>query len=491
MEARSFPASPLLVAAPLVAGTVMSAATAFADLSPCMLTASEGRQEIRGRCTTLEVPLDPENPAGETIGLHVAVVPAVVETPAPDPVTVIAGGPGDASTRFFAQVHGAFEQVRRTRDIVLVDQRGTGKSAPLHCENFRELGPLADVVTDVDTLVEMTLACLDELAPDPRFFTSSLAVQDLDRVRDALGYEQLNVYGISYGSRVAQHYARRFPERTRSVILDGVVPAVVALGPDTAVESQRALDAMLERCRTDPACDAAFPELARNFEAVLTRLEAAPARVAFEHPRTAELQEVLVDRLTMAGVVRLLLYSPVTTSVLPVLIDAAWRGDYQPLVTQGYLASLGVEELAMGLNYAIVCTEDEPFARGVDLEAQRATYMGTAFMEMLGRVCARWPRGPIDDDFKEPLESDVPVLFLTGEEDPITPPRYVPLAAQRLTNYGELVGPGQGHGMLASGCVPRIMAEFVEAADPTGLDLDCAERMRPFPLLTSPLGPAP
>ena len=474
-----------------VAGAVLSAASAVADLAPCTLTASEGRQEVRGRCTTLEVPLDPDDPAGETIGLHVAVVPAIVDTPAPDPLTVIAGGPGDASTRFFVQVHGAFEQVRRTRDIVLVDQRGTGKSAPLHCENFRELGPLADVATNIDTLVGMTLECLDKLAPDPRFFTTSLAVLDLDRVRAALGYEQLNLYGISYGSRVAQHYARRFPERTRSVILDGVVPAVVALGPDTAVESQRALEAMLERCRTDPGCDAAFPDLARHFDAVLTRLEEAPARVAFEHPRTAELQEVVVDRLTMAGVVRLLLYSPVTTSVLPVLIDAAYRGDYKPLVTQGYLASLGVEELAMGLNYAIVCTEDEPFARAVDVEAQRATYMGTAFMDMLRRVCARWPRGPIDDDFKEPLASDVPVLFLTGGEDPITPPRYVPLAAQRLTNYGELVGPGQGHGMLASGCVPRIMAEFVDAADPAGLDLDCAERMRPFPLLTSPLGPAP
>ena len=478
----------ILLCAAVVLGGWPAAAL---DLSPCTLSATEGRQEVRAQCGTLAVPLDPGDPDEETIDLFVSVVPAVVESAAPDPLTVIAGGPGDASTRFFTQAQGAFEPIRRTRDIVLVDQRGTGKSAPLHCENFRELGPLADVATDVDTLVEMTLTCLDDLAPDPRFFTSSLAVRDLDRVRDALGYEQLNVYGISYGSRVAQHYARRFPERTRSVILDGVVPPVVALGPDTALESQRALDAMLERCRTDPACDAAFPELAGHFEAVLTRLEETPARVAFEHPRTAELQEVVVDRLTLAGVVRLLLYSPVTTSMLPVLIDAAWRGDYQPLVTQGYLASLGVEELAMGLNYAIVCTEDEPFAGAVNVEAQRATYMGTAFTEMLGRVCARWPRGPIDDDFKEPLASDVPVLFLTGEEDPITPPRYVPLAAQRLTNYGELVGPGQGHGMLASGCVPRIMAEFVEAADPTGLDLDCAARLRPFPLLTSPLGPAP
>ena len=468
-----------------------AAPAAALELAPCTLTASEGRQEVRARCGVLRVPLDPEDEAGATIELFVAVVAAIAEEPAPDPVTVIAGGPGDASTRFFAQAHGAFEPMRRTRDFVLVDQRGSGGSAPLHCENFLELGPLADVATDVDTVVEMTLECLDDLAPDPRFFTTTLAVQDLDRVREALGYERLNVYGISYGSRVAQHYARRFPERTRSLILDGVVPPVVALGPDTAIESQRALDTMLEQCRTDPACDAAFPDLAARFAAVLTRLEAAPARVAFDHPRTGIREEVTVDRLTMAGVIRLLLYSPVTTSLLPVLIDAAHRGDYAPLVTQAYVASLGLEDLAIGLNYAIVCTEDEPFVRDVDLDPQRATYMGATFMEVLRRVCARWPRGPMDEDFHEPLSSAAPVLFLAGERDPITPPRYVALAAERLTNYAELVGPGQGHGMLATGCVPRIMAEFVETADPDGLDLDCASRMRGFPLLTSPLGPAP
>ena len=488
MNSPSLPRRVLVHAVVLLCAAAPAAAL---DLSPCTLTASEGRQEVRARCGVLQVPLDPANEAGATIGLFVAVVPAIAEEPAPDPVTVIAGGPGDASTRFFAQAHGAFQAMRRTRDFVLVDQRGTGRSAPLHCENFRELGPLADVATDVDTVVEMTLACLDDLAPDPRFFTTSLAVQDLDRVRAALGHARLNLYGISYGSRVAQHYARRFPERTRSVILDGVVPAAVALGPDTALESQRALDAMLEACRTDAACHAAFPDLSGRFNAVLERLRKTPARVVFEHPRTAEPEEVVVDRLVMAGVVRLLLYSPVTTSLLPVLIDAAHRGDYAPLVTQAYLASLGVEDLTIGLNYAIVCTEDEPYGRDFDRAAQRATYMGTTFMEVLGRVCARWPRGPMDDDFHEPLASDAPVLFLTGERDPITPPRYVPIAAERLTNYAELVGPGQGHGMLASGCVPRVMAEFVKTADPASLDLDCAGRMRAFPLLTSPLGPAP
>ena len=461
------------------------------ELSPCTLTASEGRQEVRAQCTTLAVPLNPDDSAVGTLELFVAVVPALTESAAPDPLTVIAGGPGDSATRFFAQAEQAFALIRRTRDIVLVDQRGSGGSAPLHCEKFRELGPLADVATDVDTVVEMTLDCLDELEHDPRFFTTSLAVGDLEQVREALGYEQFNLYGISYGTRVAQHYLRRYPEHTRSVILDGVVPPVLALGPDIALASQAALDALFDRCREDAACQAAFPELRAHFQAVLERVEETPARVAFAHPRSGDPVDIVVDRLAMAGVVRLLLYSPVTTSLMPVLIDAAYGGDYKPLVTQAYLAATGVEDLAVGLNYAIVCTEDVPFFGEIDRATQAATYLGTAFLEVLGRVCERWPRGSMDADFKEVVSSDVPVLFLSGERDPITPPRYVDLAAEGLTRHAELLGPGQGHGMLASGCAPRIMAEFVDSADPGGLDVDCAQRMRPFPLLTSPLGPAP
>ena len=461
------------------------------NLSPCTLTASEGRQEVRARCTTLAVPLNPDDPDAGSLELFVAVVAALTESAAPDPLTVISGGPGDSATRFFAQAEQAFALIRRTRDIVLVDQRGSGGSAPLHCEKFRELGPLADVATDVDTLVETILDCLDELEHDPRFFTTSLAVGDLEQVREALGYEQFNLYGISYGTRVAQHYLRRYPEHTRSVILDGVVPPVLALGPDIALASQAALDALFDRCREDAACQAAFPELRARFQAVLERVEATPARVAFAHPRSGDPVDAVVDRLAIAGVVRLLLYSPVTTSLMPVLIDAAYGGDYKPLVTQAYLAATGVEDLAVGLNYAIICTEDVPFFGEIDRAAQAATYLGTAFLEVLGRVCERWPRGPMDADFKEVVSSDVPVLFLSGERDPITPPRYVDLAAEGLTRHAELLGPGQGHGMLASGCAPRIMAEFVDSADPTGLDVDCAQRMRPFPLLTSPLGPAP
>ena len=459
-------------------------------LSPCDLTAEQGRLEVDAQCTTLAVPLDRADPDSETIDLFVAVVEALTEQPAPDPLVVIAGGPGEAATRFFATAEVAFSRILRARDVVLVDQRGTGKSARLDCgDAAREL--FIPGTGDPTALIDAGVSCLGSLDHDPRFFTTSVAVADLERVRIALGYDEVNLYGISYGTRVAQHYLRRFPERTRSVILDGVVPPGLALGPDVALRSQAALDALFERCEAEPSCRDEFPDLGRSFEAVLERLQDVPVEMGFEHPRTGERVDIVVDRMLVAGVVRLLAYSSQTASLLPVLIDAAHAGDYRGFATQALLVSEAMEELSVGLNYAVVCTEDMPYAGRVDLDEQAATYLGAAFVEVAAGVCEHWPRGVLDDDLRDPLASDAPVLMLSGELDPITPPAYADQAAAGLANAVQVVGRGQGHGMLMVGCVPRLMADFVETADPGSLDLDCVERIRPFPLFTSRLGPAP
>ena len=459
------------------------------DLSPCDLTSSEGRQEVDAQCGTLDVPLDPADPDGATIELFVAVVEALAEQPSPDPLVVIAGGPGDAATRFFAAAEPAFARILRDRDVVLVDQRGSGRSAPLHCDSSQDAPFLAD--TDVQAVIDAGLECLGNLEHDPRFFTTSAAVGDLDQVRAALGYEQVNLYGISYGTRVAQHYLRRFPDHTRSVILDGVLSPDIVLGPEVALSSQAALDALFDRCEADEDCQAAFPDLRRRFEVVLDRLEKAPVDLTFDHPRTGEPVDMVVDRWTLVGVVRLLVYSPRTASLLPVLIDAVDAGDYRGLATQALLIGEGMEDLSIGLNYAVICTEDIPFLGDVDLDAQAGTYMGTAFMEVTRGICDHWPRGILDDDLREPVASDKPALVLSGELDPITPPHYARRAAAGLTNTVQLVGRGQGHGMLMVGCIQRLMAEFLETSDPASLDLDCVDRIRPFPLFISRMGPGP
>ena len=471
----------------LLFGTAIQAAEI--DLEPCDLSANDGRQEVDAQCGTLEVALKPSEPDGETIELFVAVVPALAEQPSPDPLVVIAGGPGEAATRFYATAEQAFSRIVRSRDIVLVDQRGTGSSAPLHCESSQDDPFLT--TGGVESMIDASVQCLEGLDHDPRYFTTSVAVRDLDRVRQALGYEALNLYGVSYGTRVAQHYLRRFPHRTRRVILDSVVPPDVALGPEVALASQAALDALFDRCEADPGCRDAYPDLRQRFDAVLERLREAPVEVVLDHPRTGDPVDVLVDHWMLVGVVRLLVYHPQTASLLPVLIEATHRGDYRALAAQAFVIAEGLEDLAMGLNNAVVCTEDIPFARDVDVDALAATYMGTAFMDIVAGVCRHWPKGVLDADLREPVVSDRPALILAGELDPITPPRYARQAAAGLSNAVEVVGQGQGHGMLVVGCVQRLMAEFLDIDEPGALDLDCVGRMRPFPLFISRMGPGP
>ena len=458
------------------------------ELAPCDLPAIGGRQEVDAECGTLEVPLDPNNPDGETIELFVALDPALAEQPSPDPLVVIAGGPGEAATQFYAASATAFSRIVRNRDIVLIDQRGTGRSAPLRCDTSEDAPFQA---SGVDVAIGASIDCLENLDHDPRHFTTSVAVRDLERVRRALGYAELNLYGISYGTRVAQHYLRRFPDRTRRIILDGVVPPEVALGPEVALASQASLNALFDRCETDEVCQRAFPDLRQQFDAVLERLRDAPVEVVVDHPRSGDPVDVVIDHWMFVGVVRLLVYHPRTASLLPVLVDAVHGGDYQPLATQAFVINEGLEEISVGLNNTVVCTEDFPFARDVDLDAQAATYLGTAFMETMAGVCEHWPQGFMDGDLKNPLVSDRPALLLSGELDPITPPRYARQAAVGLSKAVEVVGRGQGHGMLMVGCTQRLMAEFLDVGEIGALDLDCVGRMRPFPLFISRMGPGP
>src|SRR6185369_12572641 len=203
------------------------------SLERCRLTA-DLMPAAFARCGTLAVPEDPSAPGGRTVDIFVARVPSLSSAPRPDPLVLIAGGPGEITVDMYLQLKGAFEPARRERDVILVDQRGTGRST----KGF-DCGVPDDL--SLETAGDARLAkyidqCLHEPEHDPRFYTTSIAVQDLDRVRAALGVEQWNVYGVSYGTRVAQQYLRRFPERARSVVLDGVVPPELALGPDIARE---------------------------------------------------------------------------------------------------------------------------------------------------------------------------------------------------------------------------------------------------------------
>ena len=461
------------------------------ELSDCRIRADEGYPGIAARCGTLMRPLNPADPDSELIALRVALVPALSLEPETDPLVAIAGGPGQGSIEFYAAYAQAFEKVRRKRDILLLDQRGTGQSATMDCEISDEL---IEGQFSIEQTIEETRSCLAALPHDPRYFTTSVAVQDLEALRVALDIPQLNLYGVSYGTRVVQHFLRRYPAATRTVVLDGVVPPEIALGPVIAIEAQRALDAIFERCVEDAACNQRFPDIRSEFASLRQALSARPASLDLPNPLTGRMQQATFGAGELAGAIRMLSYHPNTVALIPLLVHEAANGNLAPLAAQFLMIAESMSDaLSLGMHNAVVCTEDVPYIDedAISRDALEQTYIGPLQTDALQAICSIWPRGIIDDDFKTALVSDKPALLLSGEADPITPPRYADALAATLGNVKHLTGVRQGHGQIMRGCMPDIVARFVDNASINGLDDDCYARVFAMPFFLDFSGPSP
>jgi pimeloyl-ACP methyl ester carboxylesterase len=462
-------------------------------LSSCELRQSQGLTLIQAQCGRLSVPENPAAPRGRRIELRVAVVPAISTRKRPDPLFVLAGGPGMAATAFYASVAPVFAPLHRDRDIVLVDQRGTGGSNALDCASST-----ADLYQSTTAaIVAATARCLKMLRShaDVRFYTTSLAVQDLDRVRAALGYDRINLYGSSYGTIVAQQYLRRHPDRVRSVILDGVVPPQLALGATSALDAQAALSRIFARCARQPACHARFGDPAAAYLQVSDALARHPVWVDLTDPTSGEPYRLQFTSYQLAMVLRLASYTPEFAALLPLdLHEAGASGNFAPLAGQFLLIDrVYGGAIAEGMNDTVVCSEDVPFYRvDAQVRAELArTFLGTAQLDGLEAVCRIWPRGPVAPDLHQPLHSAVPALLLSGGNDPITPPRYAALAARGFAHGLSLVIPGFGHGQLTDPCMAEVMAQFVRRASVAGLDTACTRRLSPQAFFLTRNGPAP
>ncbi|NND60507.1 MAG: alpha/beta fold hydrolase [Gammaproteobacteria bacterium] len=461
------------------------------DLEPCRLTGGSGLRSVAAECGFLEVPENPQDPDGRTIGLKVARIAAIAPRFPDSAFTVLAGGPGQASTEFYADYAAAFAAIQRHHDILLIDQRGTGGSNALDCEFDLNSG----LELSVELARQVAAQCLAALDGDPRYYTTSVAVTDLDRVRAALGYDRLNIYGASYGTRVALHYLRRYPAHTRSVVLDGVIAADQLVGPDIAVDAQAALDAIFARCAADTACAARFGNPAESFAALRQRLLQQPIDLSIPHPLTGAPEAVSLNHDALAGAVRLLSYAPATAALLPLLLDQAQQADNpQPLAAQALMTIASVADaLNEGMHNAVVCTEDVPYfsVSAAHRNALADTYLGEMLIDTLAAVCDVWPAGLIDDDFHTPVVSDKPVLLLSGTVDPVTPPRNAERAAATLSDSLHIVAEGHGHGVIAVNCVPGIVADFVSRASVSGLDTTCLSSVSPDPFFLEFTGPGP
>jgi pimeloyl-ACP methyl ester carboxylesterase len=433
--------------------------------------------EASALCGTLRVPEDRSNPGGRQIELRVAVVPAVAKDPEPTPLFVVAGGPGEAATQFFAWLPSVYEDVHATRDIVLVDQRGTGDS------NAQTLPELPDTTglseTDADALLstwsEEALASIDA---DPRFYTSTVAADDLEDVRAALGYETIDLYGTSYGGTLAQYYLRQHGERVRVAVLDGSTPIDVPVFERMAGSSQAALDLLFRRCADDAACREAFPRLADEWTAVLDRL-ATP--VTITDPESGE--EAVITQVMVADAIHAALLTEQAAAQIPLAIHLMYQEKWIEAATVISAPPSGGPTLLMADE--ILCSE--AWARFDPAEAARqgagsyALSLELAKAEQRAAVCPYLPQGVVPTDDAAPVRTDIPVLWLAGDGDPQDPPANLAAVPAQEPGSGIVVMPAQEHVVGHLGCMPSVIAEFLEAGSVEPLDTSCVGQGAPAP----------
>jgi pimeloyl-ACP methyl ester carboxylesterase len=344
---------------------------------------------------------------------------------------------------------------------------------------------------DWDELAGTTRECLDSLEGDPRFYTTTIAMGDIDAAREALGYEKVNLYGGSYGTRAAQVYLRLFPDRVRTVVLDGVVPQTLALGTEHAEKLDQAIYRVLEGCDADPLCGEAFPGTAEKLAGLIQSVEENPVEVTVVHPTTGLPFSLTFNREVLSTSLRFLAYSSDTQAMLPLLIhEAAVEQRFDRLASQMLIATTGLQQsIAQGMELSVMCAEDYPlFPRKPSSEN---TLMGDMMEKAVGIQCGIWPKGPVPANFHEPVTADVPVLLLSGELDPVTPPEYADQVAAHFPNSRHLVAPGQGHIAVTRGCMGKIVSQFIIEGTSDALETDCMVNMQASPYFISLTGPTP
>jgi len=459
------------------------------EFSNCMLALPGTNRTASARCGSLEVAENPANPDGRKISLNIAIAPATGKATEPDPVFFFAGGPGQAASETWVMLQSTLNKIRKKRDIVMIDQRGTGKSNKLACES--EIEEDLNQEIDLDLIRTETEKCLADLEGDTRFYTTTIAMGDYNQVREAMGYESINIMGVSYGTRAAQVYLRHFPETVRTVTLDSVVPMQLALGQEHAMMLDRSVRAVLEDCEKDETCKLLYPRHAEELNALFKQLRAEPQQITIINPVSGVVQEMHLTADTLGVAIRFLSYSSATQALIPLLVhEALTTGDLSRLASQATLVMTGLNEmLARGMELSVICTEDYPF---MDLDTDYGdTLMGNLFQEIIQLQCNVWPRGEVADDFHEPVSSELPVLLLSGERDPVTPPSYATKTAETFPNSLNLVARGQAHSVMSNVCLRNITTDFIDKGSVDDLDSTCVENIEPAPFFTSLLGPDP
>ncbi len=431
---------------------------------------------VAAQCGTLEVPENRARPEGRKVALAIAILPANTLNPRADPLFLLAGGPGQAAS-FLGPFAAALTGVRKDRDIVLVDQRGTGRSSPLSCAAFKP-DDTPEATLELDP-VPKAVACAKELAAqgvDAAQYTTAAWIADLDAARAALGYAKINLWGGSYGTRAALEYLRRHPERVRSVVLDGVAPPSMKVSLDVWPTRDVALSAVLDACARAPSCRAAQPDLPATLAAIRDRLGPKGRDIALTDPRTGESQMQRITFDHVIGALQPLIYAPELSALVPEIIGRAAAGDFGPLYAGAMLVTGDLaEQMNNALHYSVTCAEDAPRIAPADAASALANLRSKALAARALAVCDAWPKGAVPDDASTPVRSDVPALILSGGLDPVTPPANGAEVAKTLPASRHIVARGYGHIVSPHACGPRLIAAFIDDPSFATLPVACVE----------------
>ncbi|MGH8494784.1 MAG: alpha/beta hydrolase [Gammaproteobacteria bacterium] len=451
-----------------------------AGLVPCHVPGVE--EELR--CGALAVFENRDAGAGRKIALKVVVLPALEPDSKAEPLFDLAGGPGVAATRAARLYATDLKEIRRRRDVVLVDQRGTGGSNPLHCRHDSTPQHFLDEMFPA----EYVKGCREELEKkaDLTQYTTPIAADDLDDVRAWLGYERIDLIGLSYGTRMALVYMRRYPARIRAAVLMGVTPTYHKLPLFHARDGQRAIDLLLDECAADQDCNRAAPNLRQALEGLLARLGRTPARVQYALPENGRTVTVEIRRDVFAEKLRSRMYDAQNARRLPFVVHQAALGDFGPFLDLAIpTGRANPDFVANGMYLSVTCAEDTAFINPAEAaRLNEGTFFGDYRVFQQRRACSMWPRARLPDDYHRPVVSDAPVLIISGDMDPVTPPEWAAEVASHLPNSRHVVIPHEAHapgGLSNLECLDGMIMDFLDRGDAKAVNASCVDKMLPPP----------
>jgi pimeloyl-ACP methyl ester carboxylesterase len=464
-----------ILAGLLPVGTTLTSGAAPAPsppLSPCTIPDFHRP----ARCGVIEVPEDARRPSGRRISLYVVVVPATeAQAMQPDPILFLSGGPGQAATDSVADIGESLASYNRDRDLVFIDQRGTGRSAPLNCALFSPEHPEANLrdFLPPDAVDRCAKALQGQV--DVSQFSFRHFADDLEAVRKSLGYGPVNLYGLSYGTRAAQHYMRTYPKSVRTAYLGSLVPIDIATPLPFARAAQSGLDRTFEACAAEAACAKAYPDLKGEFSTVMARLDAGVSVTVPGSDIKAPL-----SRGRVAEYLRYLLYKTDSAAEVPWMIHRAYLGDWTSPVAGILEHARNFDKgFSSGLFLTLTCSEDVAFLKEQDIAPETDdTFLGDYRVRNQQAACARWPTYQLPPRHRRAFRSDVPTLIVSGDLDPATPLAFTTHAAPGFSRRAEIILHGQGHSGW-SDCADRAYTELVRSGSVKKIDTDCTSTPRP------------